>query len=98
MWSGTGQARWTPISENVFRVPVDGGNVTRLDDSLLRDIVPVDQRWPSEIPKPFPISFRDGNGMTAPSLFLAQRPAASSPAPAPLWVSTIFRGVFVRGD
>lgn len=33
----------------------------------------------------------------APSLFLAQAPLLQNPAPMPLWVSTIFRGVFVRG-
>jgi hypothetical protein len=86
-------AMWSGADANVFRVPASGGSA-RLDDSLLRDVVPLDQRWPAQAPKPFPLAFDDGNGAAAPSLFLAQLTAV----PGPLYVSTIFRGVFARAD
>lgn len=88
---------WSGADANVFRVLLSGG-VARLDDSTLRDVVPADQAWPGGVPKPFPLAFRDANAAPAPSLFLAQRAPLPNPAPAPLWVSTIFRGVFVRTD
>jgi hypothetical protein len=91
-------AIWSGSDIGVFRVSTIGGGKARLDDSLLRDVVPLDQGWPGGVPKPFPISFRDGAGASAPSLFLAQRGPLPNPAPAPLWVSTIFRGTFFRGD
>ncbi|HVL32992.1 MAG TPA: hypothetical protein VM600_05360, partial [Actinomycetota bacterium] len=83
-------ALWDGSSARVYRVA--GSSVTRLDDSLLRDIVPADQTWPDGVPKPFPLSHRMKDG-TAPSLFLSLAPRTGS-----LYVSTIFRGVFVRID
>lgn len=91
-------AMWSGRDANVFRVPITGSGVTRLDDSWLREIVPLDRSWPSGVPKPFPLAFKDANAAPAPSLFLAQRAPLPNPMPAPLWGSTIFRGVFVRTD
>lgn len=91
-------AMWAGGDASVYSIPVNGGAKQRLDDSLLRDVLPLDQAWPPGIPKPFPISFKDSSGASAPSLFLTQGHAALSEPTAPLWVSTILRGAFVRGD
>ena len=88
MWSGAGAGVYV----------IDTG-ASRMDDSLLREVIPLDQRWPSQLPKPFPFAFRSANGAAAPSLFLQVQRAIANAAPNtldPLYVSTIFRGVFVR--
>lgn len=91
-------AMWSGSDASVFSISTVGGVTQRLEDSLLREILPVDQAWPVGVPKPFPISFRSASGQAAPSLFLAQKTLAGEPVTSPLWVSTILRGVFVRGD
>lgn len=91
-------AMWAGSGASVYRVPVTGASAVRLQDSLLSDFIPLDQSWPAGVPKPFPLKFAHGDG-TAPSLFLASR--SDKPVGlevAPLWVSTILRGVFVRSE
>lgn len=89
-------AMWSGSSASVYRVPVSGASPTKLHDSLLADLLPIDQNWPAGIPKLFPLKFAQGDG-TAPSLFLAARSnQVGGLEVSPLWVSTILRGVFVR--
>jgi hypothetical protein len=91
-------AMWSGSDASVYRVPVNGGSANRLHDSLLSDLIPVDQNWPSGIPKPFPLTFAHTNG-SAPSLFLASTTKdVSGIEVSPLWVSTVLRGVFVRSE
>lgn len=91
-------ALWSGRDANVMRIQMDGSaRVTHLEDSLLRDIIPVEQAWPPGIPRPFPLTFNDATGAPAPSLFLTMQAPPSAPTGA-LHVSTIFRGAFVRGD
>lgn len=88
---------WSGADANVFRLLLSGSSA-RLDDSWLREVVPLDGSWPGGVPKPFPLTFRDGAGAPAPSLFLAMQALMPNPGPSPLYVSTVFRGVFVRTD
>lgn len=88
---------WSGADANVFRLLLTGTKA-KLDDSWLREVIPLDQGWPSGVPKPFPLSFKDAGGVAAPSLFLAMRAPLPNPNPAPLWVSTVTRGAFVRTD
>jgi hypothetical protein len=77
-------ATWEGGGASVYRIRI-GGGVTRLRDPSL---ALADRAWPGSIPQPFPFSPQAAAG-NAPSLFLAKTPGA-------LWVSTLFRGVFVR--
>jgi len=75
-------AVWNGSAATVFRIETASGQVTQLGNSLLPDL--------GSVPQPFPFSFQQRNG-TAPSLFLA-RPRAR------LYVSTLLRGAFLRGE
>ncbi|MFN2613872.1 MAG: WD40/YVTN/BNR-like repeat-containing protein, partial [Actinomycetota bacterium] len=88
-------AMWSGADANVYAISAAGSS--KRDDSLLREVIPLDQTWPAQIPKPFPLAFKSANGAAAPSLFLQVQPALTAVAD-PLYVSTIFRGVFVRSE
>lgn len=83
-------ATWAGGDAAVYRIDARASAKGRLGDSLLRDVIPLDQGWPAGVPKPFPLAFAMADG-TAPSLFLGQ-------ALDVLYVSTVTRGVFLRLD
>lgn len=84
-------ALWSGAGATVYRVDAVTGGSAALDASLLRERIPVDQVWPSGVPKPYPLAFEMRDG-TAPSLFLGGDELGAGT----LFVSTIFRGVFSR--
>lgn len=83
MWSGGGAS--------VYRIDTVTGANAALDTSLLRERIPLDQGWPSGVPKPYPLAFEMADG-TAPSLFLG----GDTLGLGTLFVSTIFKGAFER--
>jgi hypothetical protein len=94
-------AVWFGSGIGVYRVRGDAPPSDKLNDSLLRDVIPLESMWPSGVPRPFPLSMTPGG--STPSLFLSTTPLSktlkSVPGSlGPLYVSTIFRGVFVRSD
>lgn len=91
-------ARWNPaantstVNAAVWRIRLSNGTSFQMLDSSLTTI---EGSWPTQVPKPFPLTYQ-----SSPSLFLAQT-GLGPPAPQlpeALYVSTIFRGVFVRSD
>lgn len=75
-------AVWSGAASRVYRITVSTGLASSLYSSALFDL--------GLIPQPFPFSFAHNDG-TAPSLFLAR-------VPGRLYVSTILRGTFLRGE
>jgi len=78
---------WFGSSANAFRIDARTGGKASMRDALLGGF---DQAWPTGLPQPFPFGPVGGNG-SAPSLFLSH-PSGR------LMLSTLFRGVFVRGE